>query len=93
MSVIQKRKAITNINKEHEMKKKNYNCSKSSPVNIQNSTDTHGFKKQAPEGAFKTTIKGILIHANDNTGCICVNQSRKQTYDKVIQCVYYKTIA
>ena len=80
--------------------KKNCNCSRSSPANIQinqNSTDTHGFEKQAPEGAFKTTIKGILMHAIDNTGCICVNQSCKiketnlrqsSSMHLAVQCVY-----
>ena len=50
------------------MKKKICNCSRSSPANIQinqNSTDTYGFEKQAPEGALKTTTKGILMHAID----------------------------
>ena len=57
--------AATNISKEeHEMKKmespqevKKY---QQTQIN-QSSTDTHGFQKQAQEGAFKTTIKGIIL--------------------------------
>ena len=57
--------ATTNISKEeHEMKKM------ASPQEIQQQTqinqsstdvDTHGFQKQAQEGAFKTTSKGIIL--------------------------------
>ena len=55
--------AATNISKEeHEMKKmvSPQEVHQQTQIN-QSSTDTHGFQKQAQEGAFKTTIKGIIL--------------------------------
>ena len=59
----QEHSAAMNISKEkHEMKKM------ASPQEIQQQTQinqssivTHGFQKQAQEGAFKTTTKGIIL--------------------------------
>ena len=55
--------AAMNISKEeHEMKKMASPQVIQQQIQInQSSTDTHGFKKQAQEGAFKTTTKGIIL--------------------------------
>ena len=56
----QEHSATMNVSKEkHEMKKM-ASPQQQTQIN-QSSTDTHGFKKQAQEGAFKTTTKGIIL--------------------------------
>ena len=57
--------AATNISKEeHEMKKmaspQEVKIHQQTQVNP-SSTDTHGFQKQAQEGGFKKTTKGIIF--------------------------------
>ena len=54
----------SNLKEEHEMKTvvspQEVKIHQQTQIN-QSSTDTHGFQKQAQEGTFKTTTKGIIL--------------------------------